>query len=65
MASATTDFPRPSNQFTAAGFLSVQKFPKKNSIYIYVVQNLLYIVYTYKFCGFCSMNIKKNRIRMV
>ena len=27
MASATTDLPRPSTQFTAAGFLSVQKFP--------------------------------------
>ena len=26
-ASATTDLPRPSNQLTAAGFLSVQKFP--------------------------------------
>ena len=29
MASATTDLPRPSTQFTAAGFLSVQKFPTK------------------------------------
>jgi hypothetical protein len=29
MASATTDLPRPSTQFTAAGFLSVQKFPAK------------------------------------
>ena len=30
MASATTDLPRPSTQLTAAGFLSVQKFPKIN-----------------------------------
>ena len=28
IASATTDLPRPSTQFTAAGFLSVQKLPK-------------------------------------
>lgn len=28
VASATTDFPRPSIQFTAAGFLSQQKFPE-------------------------------------
>ncbi len=29
MASATTDLPRPSTQFTAAGFLSVQKLPEE------------------------------------
>ena len=28
MASATTDLPLPSTQFTAAGFLSVQKLPR-------------------------------------
>jgi hypothetical protein len=29
IASHTTDFPRPSIQFTAAGFLSEQKLPEK------------------------------------
>merc|ERR550532_1972785 len=32
MASATTDFPLPSTQLTAAGFLSVQKFPEREII---------------------------------
>merc|ERR1719450_930215 len=32
MASATTDFPLPSTQLTAAGFLSVQKLPDKLTI---------------------------------
>ena len=31
MASATTDLPRPSTQFTAAGFLSVQKLPDRET----------------------------------
>ena len=30
--SATTDFPLPSTQLTAAGFLSVQKFPEREII---------------------------------
>ena len=32
MASAHTDLPRPSTQLTAAGFLSVQKFPEREII---------------------------------
>merc|ERR1719471_192280 len=32
MASATTDLPLPSTQLTAAGFLSVQKFPEREII---------------------------------
>ena len=31
-ASATTDFPRPSTQLIAAGFLSVYRFPDKMCI---------------------------------
>ena len=32
LTSATTDFPLPSTQLTAAGFLSVQKFPEREII---------------------------------
>merc|ERR1719430_1974580 len=34
MASATTDFPLPSTQLTAAGFLSVQKFPERDYLHV-------------------------------
>ena len=37
MASATTDLPRPSTQFTAAGFLSVQKLPRRVQIVLGMV----------------------------
>ena len=32
LTSATTDFPLPSTQLTAAGFLSVQKLPEREMI---------------------------------